>query len=101
MVLSQYRQRVTELALDVLGQSALTLEGPGTVAGLGPQPRGLDPESSAAWIEDALHARPGTVYGGSLQIQRNTIAERVLGLPREPRQPATATNSTREARSAV
>lgn len=99
--LSQYRQRVTELALDVLGPSALTLEGPGTVAGLGPQPRGLDAESPAAWIEDALHARPGTVYGGSLQIQRNTIAERVLGLPREPRPPVAAANSTGEARSAV
>lgn len=85
MFTSQYRQRITELALDVLGQTALTFDGPATVAGLGPQPRGLDSTSATAWIQDALHARPGTVYGGSLQIQRNTIAERVLGLPREPR----------------
>lgn len=92
MFTSQYRQRVTELALDILGPGALTFDGPAAVAALGPQPRGLDPTSATAWIQDALHARPGTVYGGSLQIQRNTIAERVLGLPREPR-PAAARNA--------
>ncbi|MEU1275444.1 acyl-CoA dehydrogenase family protein [Streptomyces sp. NPDC005799] len=92
MFTSQYRQRITELALDILGPRALSLDGPGAVAPLGPQPLGLDPTSATVWIQDALHARPGTVYGGSLQIQRNTIAERVLGLPREPR-PAAARNA--------
>ncbi|MFJ8001318.1 acyl-CoA dehydrogenase family protein [Streptomyces sp. NPDC096310] len=93
MFTSQYRQRVTELAMDILGPRALAFDGPSAVAALGPQPRGLDPSSATAWIQDALHARPGTVYGGSLQIQRNTIAERVLGLPREPR-PATSRNAS-------
>jgi alkylation response protein AidB-like acyl-CoA dehydrogenase len=88
VVASQYRQRVTELALDVLGPARLSWSGQPSIDPLKPQPAGTDPLSSAAWIADALHARPGTVYGGSLQIQRNTIAERVLGLPREPR-PAT------------
>jgi alkylation response protein AidB-like acyl-CoA dehydrogenase len=32
-----------------------------------------------------LFARSETIYGGSNQIQRNQIAERALGLPREPR----------------
>ncbi|XVQ14982.1 acyl-CoA dehydrogenase family protein [Spirillospora sp. CA-255316] len=87
---SQYRQRVTELAMDVLGPDGVALTGPHTVAGLGPQPPGLEPTSRAAWIEDALHARPITIYGGALQIQRNTIGERLLGLPREQRPTAAA-----------
>ncbi len=90
MITSQYRQRITELALDILGADALTPSGSPAMAPLGPQPAGLSPLSSAAWVADALHARPGTVYGGSLQIQRNTLAERVLGLPKEPRIPAAA-----------
>ncbi|MBB4613921.1 acyl-CoA dehydrogenase family protein [Novosphingobium taihuense] len=32
-----------------------------------------------------LYARADTIYGGTNQIQRNLIAERGLGLPREPR----------------
>jgi alkylation response protein AidB-like acyl-CoA dehydrogenase len=32
-----------------------------------------------------LFARSETIYGGSNQIQRNQIAERALGLPREAR----------------
>jgi alkylation response protein AidB-like acyl-CoA dehydrogenase len=35
-----------------------------------------------------LFTRSDTIYGGSNEIQRNIIAERALGLPREPR-PAT------------
>ena len=32
-----------------------------------------------------LYTRADTIYGGSSEIQRNIIAERALGMPREAR----------------
>jgi alkylation response protein AidB-like acyl-CoA dehydrogenase len=41
--------------------------------------------SSARGItEIALFAQAPPIYGGSDQVQRNIIGERVLGLPKEP-----------------
>ena len=34
------------------------------------------------WIEDYIFALAGPIYAGSNEIQRNIIAERMLGLPR-------------------
>jgi len=31
-----------------------------------------------------LYTRSDTIYGGSNQVQRNILGERVLGLPKEP-----------------
>jgi alkylation response protein AidB-like acyl-CoA dehydrogenase len=81
---SEYHSRVTELAIDVLGMEGQVTSGRGPVAALGADPLG-SPSSTAAWQAVYLRARAATIYGGSSQIQRTTLAERVLGMPREPR----------------
>ncbi|MEV7096722.1 acyl-CoA dehydrogenase family protein [Amycolatopsis sp. NPDC051045] len=53
-----------ETALDVLGPAA---------------------ETDRGWVDGYLFSLAGPIYGGTDQIQRNTIAERLLKLPRERR----------------
>ncbi len=61
-----------ELAMDVLGAAALDWHAD-------------DPERITSWHQLFLFSRSDTIYAGSNEIQRNIIAERGLGLPREPR----------------
>ncbi|GAA3564407.1 acyl-CoA dehydrogenase family protein [Amycolatopsis ultiminotia] len=42
-------------------------------------------ETDESWVDGYLFSLAGPIYGGTDQIQRNTIAERLLGLPREAR----------------
>jgi alkylation response protein AidB-like acyl-CoA dehydrogenase len=42
-----------------------------------------DAELADAWTEGLLFALGGPIYAGTNEIQRNIIAERLLGLPRE------------------
>ncbi|MEV7190945.1 acyl-CoA dehydrogenase family protein [Streptomyces sp. NPDC093510] len=74
----RWHQRLGELAMEVRGASAAV--GPG------------DWSADAPYELDALQrlflfSRADTIYGGSDEVQRNIIAERVLGLPREARGP--------------
>jgi alkylation response protein AidB-like acyl-CoA dehydrogenase len=81
---TEYHQRVTELALDILGPAGLVLAGRWPVRFA----QGDDPGASgdpSSWIASFLNARAGSIYGGTNQIQRNIVAEQVLGLPRQPR----------------
>jgi alkylation response protein AidB-like acyl-CoA dehydrogenase len=55
-------QSLTELAIDVLGEDAIA----------------VDP----VWTQRMLRARGNSIEGGTSEIQRNILAERVLGLPR-------------------
>ncbi|MDT5001759.1 MAG: hypothetical protein QOK12_3864, partial [Mycobacterium sp.] len=44
-----------------------------------------DPDQpSSKWAEYLLAGRATTIYGGTTQVQLNIIAERLLGLPRDP-----------------
>jgi alkylation response protein AidB-like acyl-CoA dehydrogenase len=36
------------------------------------------------WAEFLLASRATTIYGGTSEVQLNIIAERLLGLPRDP-----------------
>ncbi|MBW5482440.1 acyl-CoA dehydrogenase family protein [Streptomyces bambusae] len=71
-----WHRRLGELAVAVRGAAATA--GPGDWS---PQdPYGLDAAQRLF-----LFTRADTIYGGSDEIQRNIIAERVLGLPKESR----------------
>jgi alkylation response protein AidB-like acyl-CoA dehydrogenase len=45
-------------------------------------PQASDDEDLGTWLDDYLFALAGPIYAGTNEIQRNIIAERMLGLPR-------------------
>jgi alkylation response protein AidB-like acyl-CoA dehydrogenase len=57
---SETEQRVTEVAADVLGPDAL----------------------SGPWARDRVYTRALTIAGGTTQVNKNIVAQRILGLPR-------------------
>ncbi|GAA0565521.1 acyl-CoA dehydrogenase family protein [Actinomadura livida] len=74
LFLSGLMQRTSEFGLDMAG-AAGHYEQPGKVV------RGLDTHD---WLVEHLESWVWTIAGGTDQIQRNIIGERVLGLPRDP-----------------
>jgi alkylation response protein AidB-like acyl-CoA dehydrogenase len=49
----------------------------------------LGPEAElagSAWVDGYLFSLSGPIYAGTNEIQRNIVAERILGLPKETRQ---------------
>lgn len=64
---AEFSQRVTTAAIDLYGIDA-------------PEVTGMH-----GWGHDYLDAFSETIAGGTAEIQRNIIAERVLGLPKGPR----------------
>ncbi|MER2134419.1 MAG: acyl-CoA dehydrogenase family protein [Arthrobacter sp.] len=53
-----------------------------TLLGAEAELRGTGAEADGRWVEDYLFAVAGPIYAGTNEIQRNIIAERLLGLPR-------------------
>ena len=62
---SELDVRLHELALELLGPHAELVDG-----------------DTAAWMKGYQFALAGPIYAGTNEIQRNVVAERVLGLPR-------------------
>ena len=46
---------------------------------------GPEQEVGGRWVDDYLFSLGGPIYAGTNQIQRNIVAERILGLPKENR----------------
>jgi alkylation response protein AidB-like acyl-CoA dehydrogenase len=46
---------------------------------------GPEAEVASAWTDGYLFSLSGPIYAGTNEIQRNIVAERILGLPREAR----------------
>jgi acyl-CoA dehydrogenase len=61
-----------------LGDLAMELGGPDALCGAG-SPRAIH---SGEWLTKYLFSRVASVYGGTQDIQRNIVAERIYGLPR-------------------
>ena len=81
---SEYHRRLTELAVEILGMDALVPTGRRSTSAFQTDDTGA-PNSSNSWVMTFLHARAGTIYAGSSEIQRNILGEMVLGLPKEPK----------------
>ena len=63
----EHDQRVQEAGLGLFGGAAAASEG-----------------DAAGWVAGFLGNRSLTIAGGTSEVQRNVIAERLLGLPRDP-----------------
>ena len=68
LVWSENNQRLTKLALEILGSHAQLTDGGGYADGY--------------WQYQQLRSRGNTIEAGTSEILRNIVAERVLGLPR-------------------
>jgi alkylation response protein AidB-like acyl-CoA dehydrogenase len=68
---ASWHRDLGELAMDVMGLSSTVTQG--------------FPYALSELQTLFLFSRSDTIYGGSNQIQRNIVAERVLGLPPEPK----------------
>jgi alkylation response protein AidB-like acyl-CoA dehydrogenase len=70
LLMAEAEQRLAATAVEVLGATLQHAE-PAEVA------------ENDFWYETYLYSRAASVYGGTQQIQRDIIADRVLALPKE------------------
>jgi len=75
MFWSEYARRFGEIQMGILGAEAMV------------RPSGTGDADGYALSHvqrQFLSTRSGTIWGGTAQVQRNIVGERVLGLPKEP-----------------
>jgi alkylation response protein AidB-like acyl-CoA dehydrogenase len=63
----EHDQRVSEVGVSLLGAASSAIDG-----------------DAASWLGGYLSNRCLTIAGGTSEVQRNVIAERLLGLPKDP-----------------
>jgi hypothetical protein len=91
MFWSEYHRDTMELAMDILGTQGQILTGAGEdgddaefLPGIGNRHR--RPGYPVSPLQASFFfSRSETIWGGTAQIQRNIVGERVLGLPKEPK----------------
>jgi len=67
---SELDQRMKDTAIEVEGSYSFLVKG---------SPRAID---DGRWQYELLWSRAATIYAGTSEVQRNIVAQRVLGLPR-------------------
>ena len=75
LLISAFEQELHEFAVDLLGPAGLLLK---------PSPQAVQ---GARWLQGFLRTRASTIGAGTREIQLNTVAEQVLGLPHDPAMP--------------
>jgi len=75
LLLTSFEQDLHEFAVDMLGPDGLITKGSDYAI------------QRARWLTGFLTSRAATIGAGTAEIQRNTVAEQVLKLPRDPGMP--------------
>ncbi len=89
LLADEHGQHVMSLARDCVGAAAMLTGGGGNGAIAGDDSKSLGPDKPAGgllhpgWHDGFLFSQALTIGGGTWAVQRNIIAERVLGLPRD------------------
>jgi 3-oxochol-4-en-24-oyl-CoA dehydrogenase len=89
MLADEHGQHVMLLARDLVGAAAMLTGGDGEAFVPGTDTKGLGPEKPAGglmhpgWYDGFMFSQALTIGGGTFAVQRNIIAERVLGLPHD------------------